>query len=75
MKGFRFGSTQGSFYILPGKNGWEASFGNEMLGAFASAQQAADNLVRGIRCLLLPEACTSMVEIPEHIGEWEVVHV
>jgi hypothetical protein len=36
MKGFRFGSNQGAFYILPGQDGWEATYGNETLGEFAS---------------------------------------
>lgn len=34
MKGFRFGSTEGAFYILPGQDGWEASYGNDKLGEF-----------------------------------------
>jgi hypothetical protein len=75
MKGFRFGSTEGSFYILPGKNGWEASFGNETLGAFASPQQAADDLARGVCCPHLSEADTSTLEIPEKIADWEIVHI
>jgi hypothetical protein len=75
MKGFRFGSTQGSFYIMPSQHGWEASFGNSMLGAFPSAQHAADNLARGLTCEHLSEVDTSMIEIPEKIGDWEIVHV
>jgi len=75
MEGFRFGSTEGSFYILPGKNGWEATFGNEMLGAFASPQQAADDLARGVCCPHLSEADTSTLEIPEKIADWEIVHI
>jgi len=75
MKGFRFGSTEGSFYILPGKDGWDALFGNESLGAFASPQQAADDLARGVSCARLSANCTSMLEIPEEIAEWEIVHI
>jgi len=58
MKGFRFGSTEGSFYIMPGKDGWEASFGNETLGAFASPQQAADDLANGVICPRLILRCS-----------------
>jgi hypothetical protein len=75
MKGFRFGSTQGSFYILPGQNGWEATFGNDSLGAFASPQRAADDLARGLTCPRLSEGDTSTLEIPEKIDDWEIVHV
>lgn len=75
MKGFRFGSTQGSFYILPGRDGWEATFGNDSLGAFASPQHAADNLARGLTCPHLCETDTSTLDIPEKIGDWEIVHV
>jgi hypothetical protein len=75
MKGFRFGSTEGSFYIMPGKDGWEASFGNEHLGAFESPQHAADDLARGVCCPHLSEADTSTLEIPEKIADWEIVHV
>ena len=55
MKGFRFGSTQGAFYILPGQDGWEATYGNETLGEFSSPQQAADDLARGLTCPHLSE--------------------
>ena len=75
MKGFRFGSTEGSFYILPGKDGWEASFGNETLGAFDSPQQAADDLARGVCCPHLSESDTSTLEIPEKIADWDIVHI
>ncbi len=75
MKGFRFGSAQGSFYILPGRDGWEATFGNDSLGAFASPQHAADNLARGLTCPHLSEADTATLEIPEKIDDWEIVHV
>jgi hypothetical protein len=75
MKGFRFGSAQGSFYILPGRDGWEATFGNDSLGAFASPQHAADNLARGLTCPHLSETDTSTLDIPERIGDWEIVHV
>jgi hypothetical protein len=75
MEGFRFGSTEGSFYILPGKDGWEASFGNETLGAFASPEQAADDLARGVCCPHLSESDTSTLEIPEKIADWEIVHI
>jgi hypothetical protein len=75
MKGFRFGSDQGSFYILPGRNGWEATFGNDSLGAFASPQHAAENLARGLTCSHLSEVDTSTIEIPEKIGDWEIVHI
>ncbi|MBW8836468.1 MAG: hypothetical protein JF605_15720, partial [Burkholderia sp.] len=50
MKGFRFGSAQGAFYILPGHDGWEATYGNDKLGEFSSPQQAADDLARGLTC-------------------------
>jgi hypothetical protein len=76
MKGFRFGSNQGAFYILPAQGGWEATYGNETLGEFSSAQAAADDLARGLIC---PHLCegndTSMLEIPEKISDWEIVHV
>lgn len=74
MKGFRYGSDQGSFYIMPGPDGWEASFGNDSLGAFASPQHAADNLASGVTCSHA-EVDTSTLEIPEKIGDWEIVHV
>jgi hypothetical protein len=75
MKGFRFGSDQGSFYILPGQDGWEATFGNHSLGEFSSPEHAADNLARGLTCPHLSEADTSTVEMPEKIGDWEEIHV
>jgi hypothetical protein len=76
MKGFRFGSTQGAFYILPGQDGWEATYGNETLGEFNSPQQAADDLARGLSCPHLSEGDdTSMLEIPEKLADWEIVHV
>jgi hypothetical protein len=75
MKGFRFGSEQGSFYILPGQQGWEASFGNDTLGEFASPEHAAAHLARGVTCPYPCETDTSTLEIPETIGEWEEVHL
>jgi hypothetical protein len=75
MKGFRFGSPQGSFYILPGQEGWEATFGNDSLGAFTSPQHAAHGLARGLTSPHLTEVDTSTLEIPEKIDEWEIVHV
>lgn len=75
MKGFRFGSAQGSFYILPGSNGWEATFGNASFGAFASPEHAVDHLARGASCPDLSELDTATLEIPEQIAEWEIVHV
>ncbi|WP_345815857.1 hypothetical protein AAGS40_16485 [Paraburkholderia sp. PREW-6R] len=76
MKGFRFGSTQGAFYILPGQEGWEATYGNQTLGEFSSPQQAADDLARGLTCSHLSEGDdTSTLEIPEKLSEWEIVHV
>ena len=76
MKGFRYGSNQGAFYILPGQDGWEATYGNETLGEFASPQQAADDLARGLICPHLSEGDdTSTLEIPEKLSDWEIVHV
>ncbi|NPT44013.1 hypothetical protein GNZ12_22425 [Paraburkholderia sp. 1N] len=75
MEGFRFGSTQGAFYIMPGQDGWEATYGNETLGAFSSPQQAADDLARGLTCPQLSEIDTSMLEIPEKLSDWEIVYV
>jgi hypothetical protein len=75
MKGFRFGSAQGSFYILPGNNGWEATFGNTSLGAFASPEHAADQLARGACCDSLVELDTATLEVPEQLADWEIVHV
>lgn len=75
MKGFRFGSAQGSFYILPGRDGWEATLGNDSFGAFASAQQAADVLARGLCCPDSSEVDTATLELPEQIADWEIVHI
>lgn len=76
MKGFRFGSTQGAFYILPGQDGWQATYGNETLGEFSTPQQAADDLARGLTCAHLSEGDdTSTLEIPEKLADWEIVHV
>jgi hypothetical protein len=76
MKGFRFGSTQGAFYILPGQDGWQATYGNETLGEFSTPQQAADDLARGLTCPHLSESDdTSTLEIPEKLADWEIVHV
>jgi hypothetical protein len=75
MKGFRFGSNQGSFYILPAHEGWEATFGNDSLGAFSSPEHAAANLAQGLTCPHLSEVDTSTFEIPETLGDWEEVHV
>jgi hypothetical protein len=75
MKGFRFGSEQGSFYILPGHEGWEATFGNDSLGEFASPENAAADLARGLTCPHLCETDTSTLEIPEKITDWEEIHV
>ncbi len=76
MKGFRFGSNQGAFYILPGQGGWAATYGNETLGEFSSPQEAADDLARGLICPHLSEGDdTSMLEFPEKLCDWEIVHV
>lgn len=75
MKGFRFGSEQGSFYILPSNDGWEATFGNMSLGAFPSPEHAADHLARGACCPDLSELDTATLEVPEQIADWEIVHV
>ncbi|AJK47508.1 hypothetical protein [Burkholderia plantarii] len=75
MKGFRYGSDQGSFYILPGNEGWEATFGNESLGEFKSPEHAVDHLARGAHCEALDEVDTSTLEIPGQIDDWEIVHV
>jgi hypothetical protein len=74
MKGFRFGSAQGSFYILPSSNGWEATFGNTSLGAFTSPEHAADHLARGA-CDCDAELDTATLEVPEQLADWEIVHV
>lgn len=73
MKGFRYGSDQGSFYILPGNEGWEATFGNESLGEFKSPEHAVDHLARGAHCEALDEVDTSTLEIPGQIDDWEIV--
>ncbi|CAE6737307.1 hypothetical protein [Paraburkholderia domus] len=75
MKGFRFGSTQGAFYIMPGQDGWEATYGNETLGEFSCPEQAADEVARGLSCTHLSEGDTSTLEIPEKLCDWEIVHV
>ena len=75
MKGFRFGSAQGSFYILPGNDGWEVTFGNALLGAFPSPEHAADHIARGVDCPEMSELDTATLDIPEQIAEWEIVHV
>ncbi|WP_144107740.1 hypothetical protein [Paraburkholderia sp. BCC1886] len=77
MKGFRYGSTQGAFYILPGEDGWAATYGNETLGEFSSPQQAADEVARGLslNCPHLSETDTSMLDVPEQLSDWEIVHV
>jgi len=75
MKGFRFGSAQGSFYILPATSGWEATFGNASLGAFASPEHAVDHIARGLSCPELSEVDTATLDVPEQIGDWEIVHV
>ncbi|ACR29953.1 hypothetical protein [Burkholderia glumae] len=75
MKGFRYGSDQGSFYILPGNDGWEATFGNASLGEFKSPEHAVDHLARGAHCAALDEIDTSTLEIPGQIDDWEIVHV
>ncbi|NPT55188.1 hypothetical protein [Paraburkholderia elongata] len=75
MEGFRFESTQGAFYILPGQGGWEATYGNETLGEFSCPEQAADEVARGLTCPQLTEVDTSTLEIPEKLSEWEIVHV
>lgn len=75
MKGFRFGSTQGAFYILPGQDGWEAIYGNETLGEFSCPEKAADEVARGLTCPQLTEVDTSTLEIPEKLSDWEIVHV
>ncbi|AOJ76133.1 hypothetical protein [Burkholderia ubonensis] len=74
MKGFRFGSALGSFYILPGNGGWEATFGNASLGAFSCPEQAADHISRG-DCPQLSDLDTATLEVPHEIAEWEIVHV
>ena len=74
MKGFRFGSALGSFYILPGNGGWETSFGNARLGAFSCPEVAADHISRG-DCEQLSDLDTATLEVPHEIAEWEIVHV
>lgn len=74
MKGFRFGSALGSFYILPGNDGWEATFGNAVLGAFSCPEVAADHISRG-DCEQPSELDTATLEVPHEIAEWEIVHV
>ncbi len=75
MKGFRYGSDQGSFYILPGDEGWEATFGNASLGAFQSPEHAVDYLARGVNCAAIDEVDTTALDIPGQIDDWEIVHV
>ncbi|WP_431820274.1 hypothetical protein [Burkholderia sp. F1] len=75
MKGFRFGSALGSFYILPGNGGWEATFGNALLGAFSCPEHAVDHIARGVNCPELSELDTATLDIPGEIAEWEIVHV
>lgn len=76
MKGFRFGSDQGAFYILPNQHGWEASYGNDTLGEFATPEQAADDIARGLTCEHLCDCDdTSTLEIPEKLADWEIIHV
>ncbi|MDN7428076.1 hypothetical protein CFB89_13150 [Burkholderia sp. AU16741] len=74
MKGFRFGSALGSFYILPTNGGWEATFGNASLGAFSCPEVAADRISRG-DCAQPSELDTATLEVPDEIAEWEIVHV
>jgi hypothetical protein len=75
MKGFRFGSAQGSFYITPGQDGWEVTHNNETLGAFPSPQRAAELLARGLTCPDASEVDTATLEFPEKLEGWETVHV
>ena len=74
MQGFRFGSTLGPIYIVPGHDGWHATLGNALLGAYKSAQQAVSDLARGMTDATSTELDTSTLEIPEKIGDWEIVH-
>lgn len=74
MQGFRFSSMAGPFYILPGQDGWHATFGNNRLGTYQSAQHAADQLAGGSADAPALDVDTSTLEIPDEINEWEIVH-
>lgn len=74
MQGFRFGSTLGPIYIVPEQDGWHATLGNALLGAYKSAQQAVSDLTHGGADTSCAELDTSTLEIPEKIGDWEIVH-
>jgi hypothetical protein len=75
MKGFRFGSAQGSFYIMPGRDGWEATLNNDTLGAFSTPEKAAEVLAKGLTCPDASEVDTATLELPEKLTDWEIVHV
>ena len=73
MKGFRFGSVQGSFYILPCP---AATAGKPPSATRRWApKHAADQLARGAYCDNLVELDTATLEVPEQLADWEIVHV
>jgi hypothetical protein len=74
MQGFRFGSEMGPIYIVPGQDEWHATLGNALLGAYKSAQQAVSDLAHGITAGNSAEFDTSTLDLPERIGDWEIVH-
>ena len=74
MKGFRFGSALGSFYILPGNGGWKRRSATPCSAHSRAPEVAADHISRG-DCEQLSELDTATLEVPHEIAEWEIVHV
>ncbi|MEM1191531.1 MAG: hypothetical protein AAGI72_23570 [Pseudomonadota bacterium] len=73
MRGFRYKTRKGTFYIWQLRDGWHPYFDDEDLGCYATAQTALDDLAGGHTFFPSSGVDPSTCGLPDEIGEWDPV--
>jgi hypothetical protein len=68
---YKFKTSVGDFYILLQYGKWHAVFDGESVGAYATPQQAADDLAGGHTFSISGGHDTAVLGIPPDLGEWD----
>lgn len=68
---YLFKTKVGTFLIVPKKKRFHVMFGDEDLGSYATAQQAAEDVAGGHTFLTSKGTDTSKLGIPDDVSEWQ----
>jgi hypothetical protein len=68
---FFFKTSIGTFYIAEHNGRFHPVFGDESLGSYVTAQQAAEDLAGGHTSSISGDIDSSTLGIPQDVLEWE----